>query len=320
MIVCRRSFIALAAAGIVPAAAQEASLAKQMTIVVAAAPGGSNDVFARLIAGKLAPRLGITIIVENKPGANGAIGAQQVARAAPNGAALLMISSSFATNAAVQASLPYDPIGGFVPIAQLASGPMLLTVAPGAPYKSLADLLAFAKANAGKINYGTSGVGSINHMVTELMTTMSGVELTHVPYKGMANAVTDLMSGEIQMIIGSFPSLGGQLKAGRVRGLAVTTKERSAFAPDLPAIADAVPGYATDLWWGLLAPAGMPPELAQRLNTEIRAIVAEPDMRDRFAAEGAAPASISAADFATLLRSEIETWRKIAKDRKISIE
>ncbi len=317
LLACAAAALSLAAPG---ARAQTPEFPKQMTIVVAAAPGGSNDVFARLIAAKLAPRLGTTIIVENKPGANGAIGAQQVARAQPNGSALLMISSSFATNAAVQANLPYDPIAGFVPVSMLAKGPMLVTVGPETQQKSLAELLAFAKANKGKVNYGTSGVGSINHMVTELMTTMAGVEMTHVPYKGMANALTDLMSGQIQMIVGSFPSLGGQMKAGRVRGLAVTSTERSAYAPDLAPATEAVPGYAADLWWGLLAPAGLPADVTARLNTEIRAIIAEPEMRERFASEGATPASISAADFATLLKAEIATWRKVAADRKISLE
>ena len=324
MIPSRRTLLACAAAALTLAAsdawAQTLELPKQMTIVVAAPPGGSNDVFARLIAAKLGPRLGTNIIVENKPGANGAIGAQQVARAQPNGSALLMISSSFATNAAVQANLPYDPIAGFVPVAMLAKGPMLVTVGPETPYKSMAELLAFAKANKGKVNYGTSGVGSINHMVTELLTTAAGIEMTHVPYKGMANAVTDLMSGQIQMIVGSFPSLGGQLKAGRIRGLAVTSKERSAYATDLAPAAESVPGYAADLWWGLLAPAGLPADVTARLNGEIRAIIAEPEMRERFAAEGATATPVSAADFAAHIRAEIETWRKVATDRKISLE
>lgn len=291
---------------------------KTMTIIVPFAPGASNDTFARLLAQQLGPKLGVTMIVDNKPGAGGSIGAGYVARAKPDGGTLLLTSSTFTGNAAVQRKLPYDPVKGFAPVAMLASGPMILAVGNDTPYKNVQELLAAARAKKGEIAYGSAGIGSINQMASELLNSMANVEMTHVPYKGIGNAITEMMGGRLQMVIASFPSIAEQARAGKVRSLAVTSAKRSKFAPDLLTVAETVPGYDVELWWGVLAPAGMPQPMVDRLNVEIRAIIATPDMQKRFAQEGADPSTaMTAGEFAAYVRADIEKWRKVAKERNI---
>jgi tripartite-type tricarboxylate transporter receptor subunit TctC len=300
--------------------ARDVAWPRQTSLVVPFPPGASNDIFARILAQKLAPKLGTTMVIENKPGAGGAIGAAYVAKSAPNGATLMLTSSTFTGNAAVQPTLPFDPVAGFAPVAQLAKGPMILAVGLNSPFRSTADLLAAARAEKGKLNFGSSGIGSVNHLATELLSAMAKVEMTHVRYRGLANAITDLMGGQVELIIASFPSILGLLKAGQVRGLAVTSAERSPFVPELPPIADTVPGYAAELWWGVFAPAGMPPAMVARLNAEIGAIITQPEMRERFAQEGALPSPIASDQFAAIVRSDLDMWRRIAKERNITAE
>lgn len=317
----RREFVAstmaLTAAG--GAAAQD-GLPKSMTIIVPFPPGASNDIFARLLAQKLSARLGNTVIVDNKPGAGGTIGAAFVSRAAPNGATLMLTSSTFTGSAAVQASVPYDALTGFTPIAQLAKGPMILAVSPTSKFASVADLVAAARAEKGKLNFGTAGIGSINHLAMELLSFKAGLDMTHVPYKGIASAITDLIGDRIDVVIASFPSIAGHMKAGKVRGLAVTSAQKSQFAPELAAIAETVPGYALDLWWGVFAPPQLPQALLERLSGEILAIIDEPEMRERFAQEGAVPTTLSPAAFRELVRNDLDVLRRVAKERKISAE
>ena len=290
---------------------------KQITIVVPFPPGASNDTFARIIAQKLGPQLGATIIVDNKPGAAGSIGAAYVARSAPNGATLMLISSSFTGNSAIQPKLPFDPLASFVAVAQLAKGPMILAVGKDALFNSVAELVDAARSEKGKLNFGTAGVGSINHMASELLNAAAKVEMTHVPYRGISNAITDLMSGQIQMVIASFPSIAGLMTGGKVRGLAVTSAASSPFAPELPAVSATLPGYDVDLWWGIFAPAGLPIPMVDQLNQLIRAIIMEPDMRERFAQEGAVPTPISSSEFSAIVRADLDKWRKIAQERNI---
>jgi tripartite-type tricarboxylate transporter receptor subunit TctC len=303
-----------------PAIAQPTELPKAITIVVPFPPGGSNDIFARLLAQKLAPKLGAAIVVDNKGGAGGTIGAAQVARAAPNGATLMLTSSTFTTSGAVQPNIPYDPIAGFTPIAQLAKGAMLLIVAKEAPFQTPAELIKAAGAEKGKLTYGTAGVGSINHLATEMLSTAARIEMTHVPYKGISQAIFDIIGGRVEASIASFPSALTQIKAGKVKALAVTSAARSEFAPELAPLAETVPGYAVELWWGIMGPAKMPADVVARLNREIVALAAEPDMKERFAAEGAAPTPISPAAFGAVIKSELELWKKIAQERKITAE
>ncbi|NVO13075.1 MAG: tripartite tricarboxylate transporter substrate binding protein [Rhodoplanes sp.] len=302
------------------AVAQPAPVAwpKQITLVVPFPPGASNDTFARALAQKLGPRLGATIVVDNKPGAGGSIGAGMVANAPPNGATLMLTSSTFATNAAVQRKLPYDPVKSFTPVALVAKGPLVIAVGAATPYRTLSDLLDAARADKSKLSYGSAGFGSINHMGIEIMNSLAQVEMTHVPYKGISLAITDVIGGHIQFTLATLPSVASQVTAGHVRALAVSSKERSSLVPDLAPVSDTLPGYDVEIWWGVLAPPGMPGAMAEALNAEIRTVVDEPDMRARFAQEGAEPViTMTAAQVAEHVRLDIEKWRTIARQRNI---
>ncbi|CAN5350628.1 tripartite tricarboxylate transporter substrate binding protein [soil metagenome] len=300
--------------------AQDAALPKMIKIVVPYSPGGSNDLFARALSQKLSTKLGITVIVDNKPGANGAIGAQFVSLAEPDGSTLLLNSTSFATNAAVQAKLPYDPIKSFAPVALLSRGAMLLVVGNGTKYKTPADVVAAIRSPARDVNYGSAGLGSIGQMAGELLNAMAGGNAVHVPYKGIANAATDMMGGNLQIMVTTAASIAGPLKAGQIRPVAVTSPTRSSFMPDLPPLAETVPGYDVDVWWGVWAPAKTPKPLVDRLNTEIRAAAQTPEMRELLASESTEPSPFTADQFATYLKSEVDKFRKLAKDRNITAE
>ncbi|PLP98279.1 tripartite tricarboxylate transporter substrate binding protein [Cupriavidus pauculus] len=315
------SAVALVAAGITATAhAAEPVVPKTIRVVVPFPPSGSNDVFARLVSEKLSKKLGVTAIVDNKPGAGGAIGAEFVARSAPDGATLMITSSTFTGNAAVQPKTSYDVNKSFVPVAMLASGPMVLAVSEKSPYKTVADLIAAAKKDKGGINYGSSGIGSINQMSSELLAGDAGIEFTHVPYKGISNALTDLIAGQVQFVIASFPSVATQVKGGKLRALAVTSPTRSRFAPQWPAVAETVPNYSAELWWGVFAPAGTPQPLVEKLNAEIRDIIATPEMREIFSREGAEPSAMTAAQFAEHIRRDSARWKQVAKARNITAE
>lgn len=298
--------------------AQEIAIPKTIKIIVPFSSGGSNDLFARAVAQKMAARLGTTVIVENKPGAGGSIGADAVARAEPDGSTLMLTSISFATNVAVRPKLPYDPIKSFAPVALVAKGGMVLVVANSTPYKTAAQLIAEGKKPNSSLNYGSAGLGSIGQMSTELMNSMAKTSSTHVPYKGISGAVTDMMGGNIQMMIATFASVGGNLKAGQIRALAVTSAERSSFAPDLPPLSEIIPGYSVEAWWGMFAPAKTPKALVDRLNAEVRTVTATPELRKVFAQEAAEPTTLSADEFGAYLNSEIMKWRKVARERDIT--
>lgn len=289
------SFIAAAVAwGSLVAAAPSASaqdLPKTVKIIVPFSPGGSNDLFARAIGQRLARKFNVNVIVDNKPGAGGAIGSDIVARSEPDGSTLLLTSVSFATNAAVQKNLTYDPMKSFETVALLASGPMLLTVGSGTPYKTTAEYVEAARDPKKAINYGSAGVGSIGHMGGELLNVMAGTQAVHLPYKGIANAVSDLVGGNLQMMVTTAASVSGALKSGSIRPIAVTSLKRSAFAPDLPPVSDVVPGFSLDVWWAVFAPAKTPKALVEMLNAEIRAAGETPEMRELYARESTEPDS-----------------------------
>ena len=294
---------------------------KPVTIIVPYPPGGSNDTFAREIGKRLGDVWKQPVIIENRAGAGGSIGAAVVSKAAPDGYTLCLLSSSFTTNAAIQANLPFDPVAGFAPVAMVAKGPMLLTVTNRLPVKTLDEFLALAKSQPGKLNYGSSGTGSTNHFATELFMRAAGVQMTHVPYKGMPPAVTDVIGGHTDVLFASAPSVYQHVKAGKVRGLGVTSEGASAVVPDLPSIQQAgVKGYAFELWWGILAPPKTPPEIVNAINAEVNRIVATPEIREVFLREGAEPATMSAPQFANTIRTEIEGWTKVAKDANIKAE
>jgi tripartite-type tricarboxylate transporter receptor subunit TctC len=305
----------------VPVAAQVAFPSKPVTIIVPYPAGGSNDIFARELGKRLSDTWKVPVIIDNRPGAGGSIGAAVVSKAAPDGYTLCLLSSSFTTNAAIQTNLPFDPVAGFAPVAMVAKGPMLLTVSNKVPARTTLELFALARANPGKLNYGSSGQGSTNHFATELLMDAANIKMTHVPYKGMAPAVTDVIGGHVDVLIASAPSIYQHVKAGKVRGVGVTSKGRSVVVPDLPPVAEmGVPNYSFELWWGILAPPKTPPEVVIQVNIDVNRILNTPEMREVFLREGAEPAPLSAAQFAATIRNEIEGWKQVAKAANIKPE
>jgi tripartite-type tricarboxylate transporter receptor subunit TctC len=295
--------------------------AKPVTLIVPYPPGGSNDTFARELGRKLSDAWKVPVIVDNRPGASGTIGAAAVSRAVPDGYTLCLLSSSFTTNAAVQAHLPFDPITGFAPVAMVARGPMILTVSNRLPAKTTLELFDLARRNPGKLNFASSGVGGTNHFATELLMDAAQIRMTHVPYKGMPPAVTDLIGGHVDVLIASAPSIYQQVKAGKVRALGVTSEKPSPVVPDLRPLSEmGVPGYHFELWWGMLAPAGTPPAIVDAINAEVNRVISTPEMRAVFEREGAEPAPMPVATFAATIKREIEGWKKVAKDADIKAE
>lgn len=320
-IAVRRTALALCCLlGAVALHAQEVALPRIIKIVVPFSPGGSNDLFARALSQKLTMKLGVTVIVENKPGASGAIGAQSVAMAEPDGATLLLNSVSFTTNAAVAAKLPYDPVKSFAPVALLNRGPMLLIVGNQTPYKTSEDVLKAIRSPANDVNYGSAGLGSIGQMASELLNSQTQGHAVHVPYKGISNAVADMMGGNLQIMITTAASVAGPLQGKQIRPIAVTSLTRSPFMPDLPPLSDVVPGFSVESWWGVFAPAKTPKPLVDRLNREIRAVADTPDMRQLFARESTEPSPFTPEQFAVYLQDETNKWRKLARERNITAD
>ncbi len=289
-------------------------------LVVPFPPGGSNDVIARAMAPQLAKRLGTNVIVENKSGAAGVIGSDAVAKAAPDGSHLLLTSSTFLTTAATQAKLPYDPLAALIPVAMVAEGPLLVAVPAERPIRTPADLVAAAKAKPGALNYGTAGVGSLAHLATELLNGAANIQMTHVPYKGAGPALIDLAAGQIDVMISNYSSLVSQMKAGKVRAIAVTSPKPSPAFPELPPIGSAVPGYAMDIWVTVFAPAGTPAALIERLNKEINAISASPELRTFLDPDGAQPVALPPAAIAARMKQDLTQLKRIAAERKISLD
>jgi tripartite-type tricarboxylate transporter receptor subunit TctC len=312
----------LAAASLAfPAFAQQKFPSKPVTIVVPYPPGGSNDTFARELGRRLSDTWKVPVIVENRAGAGGSIGAAVVSKAAPDGYTLCLLSSSFTTNAAIQQNLPFDPVNGFTAVGMVAKGPMLLTVANHVPVKTTLELFALARKNPGKLNFASSGQGSTNHFATELLMDAAQIKMTHVPYKGMGPAVADIIGGHVDVLIASAPSIYQHVKGGKLRGIGVTSKGPSSVVPDLQPVASmGVPGYSFELWWGVLAPPKVPAELVAQINADMNRILTTPEMREVFLREGAEPATTTPAQFAKTIRDEIEGWKKVAKDADIKPE
>jgi tripartite-type tricarboxylate transporter receptor subunit TctC len=303
-----------------PVAAADAKLPPLVRIVVPFGPGGSNDVVARAIAGPLAKRLETNVIVDNKAGASGIIGNDAVAKAPRDGSVLLLTSSTFLTVAATQAKLPYDPVGDFAPVTMVGEGPMLLAVSSAFPVKTPAEYIAAARAKPGQLNYGSAGIGSIGHLATELLNSAAKIQMTHVAYKGAANAIVDLASGQIYAMISNYSSLLPQLNTRRVRALAVTSRQPSPVFPDLPPLSATVPGYSMEIWICVFAPAGTPAPVVERLNREIREISASPELKVFLEPDGALPVVISPPALAARLKDELAQWKAIAAERKIVTE
>jgi tripartite-type tricarboxylate transporter receptor subunit TctC len=292
---------------------------KPVTIVVPFPPGGSNDVFARSLAKKLSDSWKQPVVVDNKAGAGGMIGAAQVSKAPADGYTLLFVSSSYTTGAAIQ-QLPFDPITGLTPIASVAKGPMVLTVKNGVAVKNAAELAALARSQPGKLNFGSAGPGSINHFAAELFAQNAGVKMTHVPYKGMGPATADLIGGHIDVLIASSPSVMQHVKTEKVKGLGVTSAKASPLVPGLEPVANGVKGYEVELWWGVLGPPGLPPAVLAAINTEINKALVSAEMTETFAKEGAEPWAQSSAQFSDVVKGDIERWKKVARDANIKVE
>lgn len=294
---------------------------KPITLIVGSAPGGSNDVFARMLARRLGDAMKATIVVENKPSGGGILANVLVAKAPADGYTLAVVSSTFTTGAAVRDNLGYDPVKSFTHVAMLAKGPLLLTVGKDSQFKDIQSLVAYAKQNPDKLNYGSSGTGSINQFASEIFCEAAGIKMTHVPYKGMGPATNDLMGGQIQMLIASAPSILGQVKGGAVRALGVTASEKSPIAPDVPALEQVgYKGSAVDLWWGVIGPANMPKPVTDKLNTAINDALKSEEMKTFFLKEGAEPAPESPARFGTFVAEELTRWKHIAQAKNIKAD
>jgi tripartite-type tricarboxylate transporter receptor subunit TctC len=295
--------------------------AKPIRFVVPYPPGGSNDVLSRITAQAMSAGLGQQVVIDNRGGAGGMIGADNVAKSAPDGYSLVNVQASFTANAALRTKMPYDPMGDFAYIGMMARGPLLVVVHPSLPVKTMKEFIAFARARPGAINYGSTGTGGHNHLATELFKRMANVNMVHVPYKGVAPALTDLMGGHTQLVMTSLPSAMSQVHAGRLKALAVGSEQRSSFMPELPTIAESgVPGYMAEFWWGIAAPAKTPPDIVNRLAAELSKALQSADVKQRFAAEGAEPAVMSRDQFTKFVSNEITRWRKVAQESNIKPE
>jgi tripartite-type tricarboxylate transporter receptor subunit TctC len=305
---------AAAAACAVPAAGQQYP-ARPLRMIVPLSAGGFADVPARVIAPRLAEALGQPVVVENKPGAGGTIGADFVAKSKPDGYTLLLTGTPHVIGPALYRNLPYDAIKDFAPVALVASGPYVLVVHPSLPAKSVPELIALARSQPGKIDYASSGNGSAQHLVTSLFILMAGIDLNHVPYKGSGPAMQDLVGGQVKVSFAGVPNVMTHVKAGRLRPLAVSTPKRSADLPDVPTLAEAgVPGYEATLWLCLLAPAGTAPEIVQRLYDESAKVLRQPDVQQQVSATGVDVTLLGPGELGGFLRSEMEKWGKVVRE------
>jgi tripartite-type tricarboxylate transporter receptor subunit TctC len=288
---------------------------KIVRIIVPQTAGGGTDTFARAIGQKLSERWGQPVVIENKAGAGGVVGTDYVAKSAPDGYTLLVTyEGSQAINQSLYEKLPFDSLKDFEPVATIAVTPFLLIVGPRVEAKSLKEFIAYAKANPGKMTYGSAGNGSVNHLLGEMLKTEAGINLVHVPYKGAPAAIGDVMGGHIDAAFASMPSVISSVQSGVVRALAVSSAKRVAAAPDVPSIAES--GFAdfdVNPWWGILAPAGLDPTISKKINTDVSEILKTPDMQELLAKQGATPLIMSADAFKALLARDIEKWRKVVK-------
>ena len=295
---------------------------KPIHIVVPSAPGDGSDLTSRLISDKLAAALGVPVIVDNKLGAGGVVGTEFAARQPADGYTLIMANAgSHAINAALYSKLSYDPAKDFTAVALVGAAPNMMSVNPALPVKTVAEFIAYAKANPGAVNYASGGNGSSAHLSAELFKTMTGVQMNHVPYKGSTPALTDLIGGQVQVMIGNLPPMLPHVKAGKLRALAVTTAKRYPGLPDVPTVAESgLAGYETVAWFGLFAPAGTPREIVVRLNKEVNAIIAQPEIRERLLAIGMEPMPGTPEDFAARQAADIAKWKRVVAESGAKVD
>ena len=295
---------------------------RPVTLIVPYAAGGGNDVMARIVAEKMSRSLGQQIVIENKGGAGGSIATRQVAKAAPDGYTLgLGGTGTHAINPTLYPNVGYDPRKDFAPVGLIATSALVVLVNTSVPAKTIGELIALAKRDPGKLNYASAGVGSGIHLGAELFATMAGVKLTHIPYKGSAPALTDLVGGHVAIYFSSLPPAIALIREGKVRALAVTGPQRSALLPDLPTVAEAaLPGYESVLHYGIVAPAGTPRPIVEKLNAAMRAALADADVRERIMADGAEPLAGSPEDYAADIDREETKWSKVVKVSGAKVE
>jgi tripartite-type tricarboxylate transporter receptor subunit TctC len=318
-----KRFLCLAAALLlcVPHAFAQTYPAKPIRIVVPYPPGGFNDTLGRTFAAKFSEAWGQPAFVENKPGANTVIGTDFVAKSAPDGYTLLIVAFPFAVTPSLLKNMPYDTVKDFAPVVWAAVSPNVLVVNPSLPVKSVAELVALAKAKPNSLSYASTGNGSSNHISMELFKSLAGVEIVHIPYKGSGPAVTDLLGGQVQLMFDNAPNVMPQVKAGKLRALGMSSAKRSSFAPDIPTVAESgVPGYEVAVWFGLVAPAGTPREIVQKLNAEAMRILAMPDVRERFLSQGVEPVGSTPEQFGEHIKSQMTKWAKVVQDAGVKAE
>ena len=300
------------------AEAQSNYPSRPVRIVVPSPPAGGTDIIARVLAQHFSTSLGQQFFVENRPGAGNMIGIESVARAAPDGYTLLFVPSTLALNSVMYKKVSYDPVRDFAPITLAAVAPNVLVVNPKVPAHSIAELIALAKQKPGQLTYGTPGIGTSPHMSMELFKSLAGIDLQHVPYRGTAPAMTDVISGQIAAMFSNALTAKPQIEAGAIRALGVSTRKRSEAMPNLPSIAEAgVPDYEATQWYGLVAPAGTPAEIVARLHAEVTQALRTQDMQDKLAGDGAEPVGTTPAEFAAHIKSELEKWAGVARAAKI---
>jgi tripartite-type tricarboxylate transporter receptor subunit TctC len=308
----------LAAAG--SAWAQQPWPAKPIRFVAPFAPGGGTDFIGRVAAQKLTEAVKQQVIVENRPGAGGTLGAEVGAKSPPDGYTFTVIAGSYSVNPAIY-KIAFDPVNDITPVIQFSEGPLLVVVHPALPIKSMKDMIALARAKPNGMSYATSGQGSIVHLSTELFLHMAGIKAVHIPYKGTGPAITDTMSGQTQFLFGSIAAVMPVVKQGRLRGIAVTTAKRLAALPDVPTIAESgVKGYDVVLWHGLIGPKGLPRPIVDRVNGELNKALKAKDMEEKLAADGVSPAGGTPEQFGAIIKRDIETWARVVKQAGVKAE
>jgi tripartite-type tricarboxylate transporter receptor subunit TctC len=294
---------------------------KPIRMIVPFPAGGATDILARALSQKLGEKIGQTVVVENRPGAGGTIGADAAAKASPDGYTLLLATSStHSIGPAINPKIPYNAETDFTPIAYVASSPNIVVVPNTLPVKNMREFIDYARKNPGKLNYASSGNGTIVHLTTEYFKAQSDTFILHIPYRGTALAIPDLVSGKVDVLFDSFVTGMPHVKDGKLRALAVTTAKRSALAPDMPTVSEVLPGFESVTWFGVYGPKNMPADLTTKINQAVNAALADADVKERFARLGAEPTGGTPQTFAAMVKADSTKWKKIIADRKISVE
>ena len=303
-----------------PQAHAQAFPNKPIKIIVPLAAAGTGDTLARTVGEQMAKELGQPVVIENKPGAGGLVGTELVATAPADGYTLLAVSPSHVINPALHAKKTYDPIKGFEPITVMANTHQMIVAHPSLPVKDLKELIAYARANPGKVNYGSAGTGSATHLNMELFRTMAGIDIVHVPYKGSTQARNDVIGGQVQLAMDGLLPVQPLIKDGRLKAIALTSSKRAQSNPDIPTIGEVVPGYASDTWYALMAPAGTPKDVLMKLHAAAVKALNDPAVKDRLTKLGAEPVGNSPEEFRKLLESEQKLWTKVVKDSGAKVD